>query len=350
MSPQNDLSSLRLTLKDIQTIFDAQLKNVSTLDQLELMRIDFLGRQGKLAQATESFKKLSAEEKKEIGVTLQVLKENLYAFLEQRKNEFEQEAMSKKLAEAASFDVTAYAIGEVQGSLHPLTHLTEEIHNIFISMGYCIVRGPEIESDRYNFEALNIPAYHPARDMWDTLWLSDSQLLLRTHTSTVQIRTMESLTPPFAIAATGRVYRHEATDATHDYMFHQVEGLVVAPAISMAHLLGTVKSFFKTLFAHNNLEIRVRPGYFPFVEPGIEIDISCPFCAQGCSVCKYSRWIEMCGAGLVHPNVLQFTGIDTTIYSGFAFGAGLSRIAMLKYGINDIRLLASAKLDFLRQF
>lgn len=337
-------------LKSLTQTSAHTINQVTSLSELEELRIKLLGRQGALAQITEDFKKLSPEDKKELGPHLQTAKEQLHASVEAKKNELENAALQKRLKHDQFFDVTAYTPGKHCGSLHPLTRLIEEVHDIFISMGYQIVRGPELETDWYNFEALNIPSGHPARDMWDTLWIDNMQLLLRTHTSTMQIRAMEHLKPPFAIAAAGRVYRYEATDATHDYMFHQLEGLVIGPTISMADLLGTVKSFFRTLFSQANLELRIRPGYFPFVEPGIEIDISCPFCTQGCSICKHSRWIEMCGAGLVHPNVLKFTQIDTTNYSGFAFGAGLSRIAMLKYNINDIRLLASGKLEFLRQF
>ena len=217
-------------------------------------------------------------------------------------------------------------------------------------MGYQIVEGPEVETEYYNFEALNIPKNHPARDIMDTLWLTMPGYLLRTHTSTVQVHSMETKKLPLAIIAPGRVFRHEATDATHDFQFNQIEGVVIAENISLTHLLGTIKAFFRTLFNKEDLELKIRPDYFPFVEPGLEISISCPFCTEGCSLCKKTRFIEMGGAGLVHPNVLECSEINSKKYTGFAFGLGVDRIAMLMYGINDIRLFSTSKLEFLKQF
>jgi len=217
-------------------------------------------------------------------------------------------------------------------------------------MGFERADGPEIETDYYNFEALNIPEDHPARDMHDTFWLTLPNMLLRTHTSTVQIRAMEQRDKPLAIFAPGRAYRNEETDASHDFMFTQLETLLIDKNVSMANLLATAKTFLQKIFNKQNLEIRVRPGYFPFVEPGVEIDAQCPFCTQGCSVCKKTRWIELLGAGLVHPNVLKYGGVDTDIYSGFAFGLGIERLAMIKHGITDIRLFHQNKESFLKQF
>ena len=218
-------------------------------------------------------------------------------------------------------------------------------------MGYDIADGPEVETDFYNFQALNIPADHPARDMHDTFWLTTPSLLLRTHTSPVQIRAMEHKPLPLAIFAPGRTFRNEATDASHLFMFTQGEGLVIDKNISIANLLATARAFLQAFFEKEDLHIRARPGYFPFVEPGIEIDASCPFCSgKGCSPCKKTGWIELLGAGLVHPNVLKAGGIDPQEYSGFAFGFGIERLAMIKYGINDVRLFHSSKLPFLRQF
>ena len=217
-------------------------------------------------------------------------------------------------------------------------------------MGYQIVEGPELETDYYNFQALNIPENHPARDLQDTFWLNLPNQLMRTQTSPVQIRVMETQQPPVAILSVGRAYRNEATDASHEFVFEQAEGLFVGKNVSLANLLATLKLFLQEIFESKNLEIRVRPGYFPFVEPGLEVDMLCPFCEKGCSVCKKTKWIEIGGAGIVHPNVLKACGLNPDEFSGFAFGMGLTRIVMLKFGINDIRLLSSNKIDFLRQF
>jgi len=212
------------------------------------------------------------------------------------------------------------------------------------------VDGPEVETSHYNFEALNIPADHPARDMQDTFWLTLPGRLLRTQTSNVEIRTMEQQKPPFAIVSPGRVYRNEATDASHDFMFTQLECLVVDKHVSLSNLLGTVQLFLQRVFGREDLKIRARPGYFPFVEPGVEIDASCLFCTHGCSICKKTTWIELLGSGLTHPNVLRACNLDPEEYTGFAFGMGIERLAMLKYGITDIRLFHSGSLAFLKQF
>ncbi|HEX4068823.1 MAG TPA: phenylalanine--tRNA ligase subunit alpha, partial [Candidatus Babeliales bacterium] len=222
--------------------------------------------------------------------------------------------------------------------------------DIFISMGYNIVDGPEVENEYYNFDSLNIPADHPARDADDSFFLEKKGMMLRTQCSSIQARAMENSQPPIAIFAPGRVYRQEATDQTHDFLFTQAEILLVDKNISVSNLLATAHAFLRKIFDNDTLDIRVRPGFFPFVEPGLEIDISCPFCQNGCSVCKHTRWIEILGTGIVHPNVLRANKIDPHIYSGFAFGMGIERIAMIKYGINDIRLFHSSKIKFLNQF
>lgn len=239
-----------------------------------------------------------------------------------------------------------------KGHIHPLTQVIDRISEIFTSMGFEIADGPEIETEHYNFDALNIPADHPARDMWDTFWLvpPDAGKLLRTHTSPVQVRYMESHTPPFRIVVPGKVYRYEATDATHEAQFHQVEGLVVGADISLAHLKGALDTFFNAFFG-TNIALRLRPSFFPFVEPGVEVDISCFKCGgTGCGVCKQSGWIEVMGAGMVHPNVLRTAGVDPGVWRGFAFGMGADRLAMLKYGIDDIRLLYNGDLRLVNQF
>ncbi len=330
--------------------FNHALSTITNLVDLEEARIKFLSRNGKIAELMSELKKLSLQDKQLFGPLMNNLKQFTLEAYEAKKKSIENSLLQEHLAKDLHFDVTAYLPKPVYGSLHPLTHIYEKIYSIFSSMSYEILEGPEIETEYYNFEALNIPKNHPARDIMDTLWLTKPGYLLRTHTSTVQVHGMESRKPPLAVIAPGRVYRHEATDATHDFLFNQIEGLVVAENISLSHLLATLKVFFRTLFNKEDLELKIRPDYFPFVEPGIEINISCPFCKSGCSVCKKSRYIEMGGAGLVHPNVLQCSNIDPKKYNGFAFGLGVDRIAMIMYTINDIRLFASGKIDFLKQF
>lgn len=236
------------------------------------------------------------------------------------------------------------------GHVHPITLAIAKISDIFYKMGFDTVDGPELEDEWHNFDALNVPKDHPARDMQDTFWLKLPGHLLRTHTSSVQIRHMTSHKPPFAICAPGRVYRNEATDATHDFIFNQVEMLLVDKNVSIANLLGLIEVFLRALFNNPELKVRVRTSYFPFVEPALEVDMSCPFCSAGCSICKKTRWIEMGGAGLVHPNVLTACKIDPEQWSGCAFGFGLERLIMLKTQISDVRLLKTGKIDFLKQF
>lgn len=240
---------------------------------------------------------------------------------------------------------------KLKGHLHPLTQVMREIVDSFVAMGFEVADGPEVESEHYNFDALNVPKDHPARDMQDTFWVKGvPQTVLRTHTSPVQVRYMEAHTPPLKIVVPGKVYRYEATDATHETQFHQIEGLVVGEGIGLSHLKYTLDEFFKRLYGAN-ANVRMRPSYFPFVEPGVEIDVSCMKCAgAGCNVCKQTGWIEVMGAGVVHPNVLQAGGVDPRKYSGFAFGGGVDRLVMLKYGIDDVRLLYAGDLRLVDQF
>jgi phenylalanyl-tRNA synthetase alpha chain len=319
--------------------------------ELEDVRIAFLGRSGHVTAIMEQLKSLSLEEKKIFGPALNELKQAVQQWYNDRKQALIDQALAQTVAKKQHFDVTAYQPNQFQGSTHIYTQVTQQLENIFMSMGYEIADGPEVESDYYNFQALNIPEDHPARDMHDTFWLNVPRMLLRTHTSTVQVHCMENKKLPLAIFAPGRCYRNEATDASHEFMFTQGEGLVIDKNISVANLLASAKTFLQAFFERNDLKIRTRPGYFPFVEPGIEIDCSCPFCdGKGCSTCKRTGWIELLGSGMVHPNVLKCSGIDADVYSGFAFGFGLERLAMVKYGINDIRLFHSSKLPFLKQF
>ncbi|MEX0848634.1 MAG: phenylalanine--tRNA ligase subunit alpha [Candidatus Dependentiae bacterium] len=341
---------------DIQTeianqkaAFLKALEQVDNEQTLEMVRIDYVGRNGHITNLMKSLKNLSIEQKREFGPKLNALKQMAESTYEQKKEELFKTKLQSEHEKNHDFDVTAYKPHQQFGHLHVYTHIIEQLENIFISMGYDIVDGPELETDFYNFEALNIPSDHPARDHHDTFWVSDN-LLLRTHTSPVQIRAIENSKMPIAIFAPGRTYRNEATDASHDFMFMQGECLFIDKKVSLSNLLATAQAFLQAFFQKDDLHIRVRPGFFPFVEPGLEIDASCPFCTQGCSICKKTGWIELLGSGLVHPNVLKCSGIDPEKYSGFAFGFGIERLAMIKYGINDIRLFHSSKVEFLDQF
>jgi phenylalanyl-tRNA synthetase alpha chain len=337
------------TIESIRNNFRSDLINVTTQQDLESIRVKYLGRQGILADLMTQLKDLPAEDKKTFGPACNQLKAEFQELHQQTQAILvarEQEIIAQK---AAAFDVTISKPNQQRGSLHPYTYITQEIEDIFLSMGFAVADGPELETDYNNFGALNIPADHPARAESDTFWLPDMQRLLRTHTSTVQIKTMREQTPPIAIICPGRALRNEATDASHDFMFMQIEGMMIDKNISIANLLAVLKEFLDKLFG-KSLKLRVRPGFFPFVEPGLEIDAQCPFCTTGCSTCKHTCWIELLGSGLIHPNVLRQAGIDPTIYSGFAFGSGLTRLAMLKYHITDIRLIHSGKIEFLEQF
>lgn len=336
---------------DLQKMLSEALPRIKNLKELDDLRVQFLGKKGHITQLLAEIKNFSLEEKKEIGPLLHQLKletdERLSAA---KENLIKQQAQAENLKQQY-FDVTATLTTTKVGHLHPYSQFVEEIQDIFMSMGYEIMDGPELETEEYNFTNLNIPQDHPARDVQDTFWIDRAMgLLMRSQTSTVQVHAMKNKKPPIAVVAPGRVYRQEATDASHDFMFMQCEGLFVDKDINLSHLLGTVQTFLKKLYKKNSLDIRIRPGFFPFVEPGIEIDMRCPFCKNGCSVCKKSTWIEVFPAGLIHPNVLKHCGINPDHYSGFAFGFGLTRLLMLKYGIDDIRLLLNGKMKFLEQF
>jgi phenylalanyl-tRNA synthetase alpha chain len=345
------MHTLLATVHHIYDEFSASLEAIDSLDALEKIRIDFLGRSGKIVAVTKQLKDLSLQEKRIIGPELNTIKEKIEHAFDAKKTAILQKNVHIAHSKAHYFDVTTSIYNPLRGSLHVYTTITKQLQDIFISMGYEIVDGPEIETDFYNFGALNIPADHPARDMQDTFWLAQfPQMLLRTHTSSVQVRAMQNKRPPFALFATGRVYRNEATDASHDFMFHQGEFLLVDKNVSMSNLLATTQVVLQKILEKNEITMRVRPGYFPFVEPGVEIDASCPFCKHGCAACKRTGWIELLGAGLIHPNVLKNASIDSKEYSGFACGFGITRIVMLKYGITDVRLLHSDKTAFLDQF
>jgi len=344
------MENLKKIIKELEKKIIGALESAQSGAKLEEIRLQYLTRQGPIAQLMTRLKTMSTEQKRKYGPALNKLRNDINEMFERRKKEVKDAEYALELKKKAQFDVTAYTPKTLKGSLHPYTYLIQKIEDVFISMGYAIVDSPEIEDEFTNFEALNIPADHPARDMQDTLWLDLPDRLMRTHTSNAQIRFMQKHEPPLAILAPGRAYRYEATDATHDYVFMQTEGLLIGEDISMGNLFATTRVFLEALFETKNIKIRIRPSYFPFVEPGVEIDMQCIFCKKGCSICKGSRWIEIVGAGLVHPNVLKACKVDSEKYNGFAFGFGLTRLTMLKYGIHDIRLLSSGNLDFLTQF
>jgi len=316
---------------------------------LEEIHVKFLGRKGELTLVLRSLGELPPEQRKLLGPQANSLKNLLEERFQARRFELEKKETDQRLT-GQSVDVTLPVGTRRAARPHPLTQINNEILSIFQELGFEVADGPEIETDHYNFTALNIPKDHPARDMQDTFYIGKGNLLLRTHTSPVQIRVMEKRKPPLRIIAPGRVYRHEATDATHSAIFHQVEGLAVAENLSFADLKGTLALFARRMFGPQS-EARFRPSYFPFVEPGAEMLVSCIFCKKaGCRVCKMTGWLELLGAGMVHPNVFNKVGINPEKFTGFAFGMGVERIAMLKFGINDIRLFYDNDLRFLEQF
>ena len=343
------MTDIKTQIQKLESTLAKALEAAQDDQQLEQVRVDFLGRNGHVTALMKSLSGLSIEEKRVYGPLLNAFKQEAELAYTHKKDALFAAHIKAQHATQKHFDVTASKPRTAFGSLHVYTHIIEKLEDIFISMGYDVVDGPEVETPYYNFEALNIPHDHPAREHHDTFWISDAKLL-RTHTSTVQIRTLEKKPLPLAIFAPGRVYRNEAIDASHEFNFMQGECLFIDKNVSVSNLLATAQTFLQAFFENEHMKIRVRPGYFPFVEPGLEIDASCPFCADGCSTCKKTGWIELLGSGLVHPNVLRHCGIDPDEYSGFAFGFGIERLAMIKYGINDIRLFHSSKVEFLKQF
>jgi phenylalanyl-tRNA synthetase alpha chain len=326
-----------------------EIVSCSDLASLAELQRKYLGKVGVLAGWLARLPGLPPAERPQLGQAVNRLKKELTEQLALREGALERAALESTLG-AGGFDPTLPPAAHERGSLHPITQVTREIEDLFVSMGYQVADGPEIETDWHNFQALNIPPDHPARDSQDTFYLrGEGRLLLRTHTSPVQVRALERLKPPLRVIAPGKVFRNEATDASHEHTFHQLEGLVVDKGVSVAHLVSSMKTLLRGIF-RRDLEIRLRPGFFPFVEPGFELDARCPFCTSGCSVCKQSRWIELLPCGLVHPNVLIASGVDPNEWSGFAFGLGLSRLVMLRFGITDVRLLLGGDLRFLEQF
>jgi phenylalanyl-tRNA synthetase alpha chain len=339
---------LEQKLEELRRATLAAFAEAISLEELEEVRVSALGRKGTLAQISKEFGKLPAAEKAAVGKLLNAVKENLESAYQDKKQRFEEAEMAERLSKEW-IDVTLPAPGIRPGSLHPITQLQQEIEDLFTSLGFAILDGPEVETEEHNFDALNIPPTHPARDMQDTFWLSDGHLL-RTHTSPVQVRGMRQLGPPLRMIAPGRVFRNEEVDASHEHTFYQLEGMMVDREVSVANLIFFMKTLLSSIFKRE-VTVRLRPGYFPFVEPGFELDIQCLICGGGgCAVCKQSGWVELLPCGLVHPNVLRMSHIDPDEWGGFAFGLGLTRLVMMRYGIDDIRQLQGGDLRFLTQF
>ncbi len=331
-------------IQNLESEFHSTIQNVKDAKELENIRVGFLGRKGKIATLFSRLSSLSPEEKRICGQALNTLKEKITRSIEEKSIFFSQKT---RTVQKVDFTLPGYPVP--LGKLHPITQVLRQIKSCFQSMGFSVAQGPEVETDYYNFEALNIPKNHPARDMQDTLYVSEN-IVLRTHTSPVQIRVMENQKPPIQIIAPGRCYRRDTPDATHSPVFHQVEGLCVDKHISFADLKGVILTFARSMFG-SEIGIRFRPSFFPFTEPSVEYDFTCMFCrGKGCRVCKDSGWVEISGAGMVHPKVFGFVGYDSERYTGFAFGMGVERIAMLLYSVPDIRLFYENDTRFLDQF
>ena len=331
-------------LNEAQSAIDAA-EDAAALDQV---RVQYLGKKGTLTEQLKALKNVPADQRKEVGQSINKAKQALQKSIETRKNVLLDFALRKKL-ESESIDVTLPGRGSKTAGLHPVTKTIQRIESFFHGQGFITADGPEIEDDYHNFEALNIPDNHPARAMQDTFYF-DANTLLRTQTSSVQIRVMENAEPPFRIISSGRVYRCDF-DITHTPMFHQVEGLMVDTDVSFADLMGTLDRFLRLFFENEKLETRFRPSYFPFTEPSSEVDIQCVMCeGEGCRVCSHTGWLEVLGCGMVHPEVFKHAGIDNEKFTGYAFGMGVERLAMLRYGVNDLRLFFDNDIKFLKQF
>jgi phenylalanyl-tRNA synthetase alpha chain len=322
----------------------ASAQNSADLEQL---RVDYLGKKGELTGLLKGLGNLSSQDRPKVGALINVVKQELQGLIGERKTALDAAAVETKLEQEA-IDVTLPGRADTLGGVHPVTKTIERMEDFFSAIGFDVVEGPEIEDDYHNFEALNIPAHHPARAMHDTFYV-DEHTVLRTHTSPVQVRVMEAQEPPLRIICPGRVYRCDS-DLTHTPMFHQVEGLLIDEHSSFSDLKGLIEDFLRVFF-ERDLEVRFRPSYFPFTEPSAEVDIQCVNCGgEGCRVCSHTGWLEVMGCGMVHPKVFESAGIDAEQYSGFAFGMGVERLAMLRYGVNDLRLFFDNDLRFLEQF
>ena len=342
------MSNMLNALNTIQEQAAQALTAVSDPKLLEELRVKYLGKKGELTAILKKMGSLSPEDRPKVGQRANEVRSAIEQLIEQKAAEIKA-AMQQKKLESEHLDVTMPGKTRPLGKAHPLTKVLDEVKEIFLGMGFSVAEGPEVELDYYNFEALNLPKDHPARDTQDTFYISDN-VLLRTQTSPIQVRTMEKQKPPIRIIAPGRVYRSDAVDATHSPLFHQIEGLVVDKGITMADLKGTLEMFVKRLYGEESI-VRFRPHHFPFTEPSAEMDVQCFSChGEGCRLCKGEGWIEVLGCGMVHPKVLSICGIDPEEYSGFAFGMGLERIVMRRYNIDDLRLFFENDVRFLDQF
>ena len=338
------MEALATLEKEARTAIE-QAEDLRALDEV---RVQYLGKKGSLTEQLKQLGKLPAEERREAGQAINETKKQVQQCIEARKTALQDAVLAEQLA-GEKVDVTLPGRGQGRGGLHPVTRTMQRIKALFTGMGFESVEGPEIEDDYHNFEALNIPSHHPARAMHDTFYI-DAHRVLRTHTSPVQIRVMEKQKPPFRVIAPGRVYRCDS-DLTHTPMFHQVEGLLVDENVSFADLKGLLDEFLKHFFERDDLAVRFRPSYFPFTEPSAEVDIECVICSgEGCRVCSHTGWLEVLGCGMVHPNVFKHVNVDNEAYTGLAFGMGVERLAMLKYGVDDLRLFFENDLHFLQQF
>ncbi|EKO52137.1 MULTISPECIES: phenylalanine--tRNA ligase subunit alpha [Leptospira] len=337
--------------EELDSIYKEAIQKIGSSiseEDLDKNKNDFIGKKGKLTAVLKNVVSLSIEEKKTVGQKANELSKKLETFVSETKTSLKKKLFEKQAA-SEFFDVLRPLPKSSNGSLHPITQIQYEIEDIFASMGFSIMDGPEIETDTNNFGALNFTEDHPAREMQDTFYLENGNLL-RTHTSAIQVRTLRKLKPPFRIIAPGRVFRYEEVDASHEHTFYQIEGMVVGKDISAANLIDTMQVLLSRIF-EKEIKTRLRPGYFPFVEPGFELDINCLVCdGKGCPVCKQSGWLELLPCGLIHPNVLSHAGLDPKEWTGFAFGLGLDRLVMMRYGIHDIRYFQSGNLRFLKQF
>lgn len=339
---------MRAQLEQIRTAAEAEMQSAASLQELDAVRVKYLGKKGELTAVLKTMGQLSPEERPKVGQAANEVREIITAGIEKRNELLKAKQQELKL-KTETIDVTLPGTKVEIGHRHPLSIVLDEVKEIFLGMGFEVATGPEVEWDYYNFEALNIPKDHPARDTQDTFYVTEN-MLLRTQTSGVQIRVMENKKPPIRMIAPGRVFRSDAVDATHSPLFHQIEGMAIDEGITMADLKGTLETFAKKLYG-DQTKIRLRPHHFPFTEPSCEIDVSCFKCGGcGCSMCKGEGWIEILGAGMVHPKVLRTGGIDPDKYSGFAFGVGLERIAMFRFGLDDMRLLYENDVRFLNQF
>ena len=335
-------------LDELKAEATAAIESAGDSAALEKLRVEWLGKKGRVTDLLKSLGQLDAAERPKVGAEINAVKQLLNEQISERKETLQQAAIASQLA-AEALDVTLPGRREDVGALHPITRTIERMANYFGALGFEVVEGPEIEDDYHNFEALNIPAHHPARAMHDTFYIDDTHVL-RTHTSGVQVRTMETRDPPLRVICPGRVYRCDS-DLTHSPMFHQVEGLLIDEDVSFGQLKGIIQDFLHAFFEQDALAVRFRPSYFPFTEPSAEVDIQCVKCAgEGCRICSGTGWLEVMGCGMVHPRVLEMSGVDTERYQGFAFGMGVERLAMLRYGIGDLRLNFENDLRFLAQF